>query len=299
MAGDLLVTGGTGTVGSRTVAALRTVGIAPRIAARTPHGDDQVRFDYGDASTFQAAFEGIGAVFLVAPSGVADMLTAMRPFLEAAVSGGVERFVLLSAAAIPEGGPLMGAVHAYLHERAPSYAALQPSWFMQNFTGGIPYPTIATENAVISATGDGRVAFVDAVDIAAVAARALRDRELTGGLVITGPRAISYDEAAEEISRAAGRRITHRKLTPGELATTLGSAEGCRSRTLAGSQRWTSRSPVALRIGRAMSSKESRVARRGRSRTSRRTTPLLGKPDRAEMASPRGRIRLRGLVAQR
>lgn len=221
MAGDLLVTGGTGTVGSRTVAALRTAGIAPRIAARTPHGDDQVRFDYGDASTFQAAFEGIGAVFLVAPSGVADMLTAMRPFLEAAVSGGVERFVLLSAAAIPEGGPLMGAVHAYLHERAPSYAALQPSWFMQNFTGGIPYPTIATENAVISATGDGRVAFVDAVDIAAVAARALRDRELTGGLVITGPRAISYDEAAEEISRAAGRRITHRKLTPGELATTL------------------------------------------------------------------------------
>ena len=221
MAGEILVTGGTGTVGSRTVAALRSAGIAPRIAARTPHGDGQIRFDYGDASTFQAALGGIGAVFLVAPSGVADMLTAMRPFLEAAVSGRVERFVLLSAAALPEGGPLMGAVHAYLHERAPSYAALQPSWFMQNFTGGIPYPTIASENAVISATGDGRVAFVDAVDIAAVAARALRDPELTGGLVITGPRPISYDQAAEEISRAAGRRITHRKLSPDQLATTL------------------------------------------------------------------------------
>lgn len=92
---------------------------------------------------------------------------------------------------------------------------------MQNFVTQ-HLASIRDEGVICSASGDGRVPFIDAQDIAAVAAVALVDPSAASGeLVLTGPRAFSYDEAAAMISAASGRLVRHRKLSVAALTARL------------------------------------------------------------------------------
>lgn len=218
MSGAILVTGATGKTGRRVVGRLLADGQAPRGAARTP-GNATSRFEWSDPSTFAAAAEGVRAAYLLAPSGVLDLLPAMRPFIDHLLSRGIGRLVLLSASSLEPGGPMMGQVHAYLARQAPRWTVLRPSWFMENFSEQQHRPTIRDEHAIYSAAGDGRVGFVSADDIAAVAARLLvDDASANGDLVLTGPEALSYDEIARTIGDSVGRPIEHRRLTGAALA---------------------------------------------------------------------------------
>ncbi|WP_108810398.1 ergot alkaloid biosynthesis protein [Sphingorhabdus sp. Alg231-15] len=218
MLNKILVTGGTGKTGSRLAKQLRASGHSPRIATRNPDGADQVWFDWADQGSYQAALDEVKAIYLVAPANVPEPLAAMKPFIDRAIDSGVERFVLLSASSLEEGGPMMGAVHRYLHEHAPGWFVLRPTWFMQNFSEQQHLPTIRDEQAIYSATGDGRVPFVDADDIAAVAAAALTDPNIPDDdAILTGPQLLSYDEVAEVLSDALGCTITHHHLSEREL----------------------------------------------------------------------------------
>lgn len=214
----VLVTGGTGTTGSRVARCLSDEGHEVRVATRTPDKAEEVLFDWLRPDSHTAAMAGVDAVYLVAPTGVLDVLDAMRPGLENALSAGVRRFVLLSASALNEGDPMMGQVHAYLRANAPEWAVLRPSWFMQNLTGQHGH-TIRDDNAIYSATRQGRVPFIDADDIAAVAALTLTDdRPLYDDLLLTGPAALSYAEVADILSDTLGRRITHHALSTEAMA---------------------------------------------------------------------------------
>ncbi|MFJ9847343.1 hypothetical protein ACIRYZ_44375 [Kitasatospora sp. NPDC101155] len=65
-------------------------------------------------------------------------------------------------------------------------------------------------------TGDGRTAFVDAEDIAEVAAAALTEDRHSGRIYqLTGPRAIGFGEAADLIAAATGRTVRHLDVEPG------------------------------------------------------------------------------------
>ena len=216
---DILVTGGTGKTGRRIVEHLRAKGETVRIASRSDRGSGTVRFDWHDAATFDPAFERIGAVYLVAPSGDPDPFTAMRMGIDRALALDVRRFVLLSASSLEEGGPMMGEVHAYLRRHAPEWVVLQPTWFMQNLSEQQHMPTIRDEDSIYSATGEGRVAFIDAADIAAVAAAALTEPGFPSGpVVLTGPEALSYDDVAMKLSTILGRPIRHRRLSESDMA---------------------------------------------------------------------------------
>ncbi len=219
MTDRILVTGGTGKTGRRVTQDLRARGHAPRFAARSATGPEAVRFDWLDPDSYDAALRDVGAIYLVAPQNGPAMLDAMRPFLEQALGSGVRRFVLLSASSLKAGGPMMGAVHAWLQGNAPEWVVLRPSWFMQNFSEQQHLPTIRNEGAIHSATEDGRVPFIDAADIAAVASAALTDSTFTNGeRILTGPRALTYDEVADIIARESGRPVAHRRLSPDDLA---------------------------------------------------------------------------------
>ena len=214
----ILVSGASGKTGRRVVEHLVDMGIQPRSALRTAKGQDTVRFDWTAPETHIEALEGVGAVYLVAPPGSVDPLSVMRPFLEQALQSGVTRFVLLSASSLEEGGPMMGQVHAWLRSNVPSWIVLRPTWFMQNFSEQQHLPTIVREDAIFSATGDGRVGFIDAEDIAAVAAVALTARDIQSGeLILTGPETLSYDQVTQLIGQAAGRDIHHRRLSEQQM----------------------------------------------------------------------------------
>lgn len=219
--GEILVIGAGGKTGRRVVDRLLSQGHVPRRASRSAT-DGTVRFDWNDASTYAAAGDGVRAAYLVAPSGIFDLLPAMRPFIDHLLGRDVERLVLLSASSLEMGGPMTGAVHAYLATNARRWTVLRPSWFMQNFSEQQHRPTIRDEGCIYSATGDGRVGFVSADDIAAVAARLLVDDDhRDGDLVLTGPEALSYDAVARLIGDRIGRPINHRRLTVAALAHRL------------------------------------------------------------------------------
>ncbi|BCP53967.1 oxidoreductase [Kaistia sp. 32K] len=225
---NILLTGGTGKTGRRIAPRLAEAGHDVRLASR--RGADAralrgIRFDWNDPSTFDAALANREAVYLVAPTDAPESLRAMQPFLDRALAIGIRRYVLLSASSLPKRGPMMGAVHAYLEEHAPEWAVLRPTWFMQNFSEQQHLPTIRDERAIFSATGEGRVPFIDVEDIAAVAVEALtRDVSFNRDLVLTGPRALSYGDVAEIVGAAIGAGVRHVNLSEGALVERFGAA---------------------------------------------------------------------------
>lgn len=267
--GTTLVIGATGTTGSRTtaqlVAAGRRVRAGSRRAAPLP-GAEPVRFDWYDPTCFGDALAGADRVYLVPPVGDPDPAAVMLPFLDRARAAGVRRAVLLSSSAITEGGPAVGQVHRALPGLFDEWAVLRPSWFMQNFTGAHAHAdSIRADGVIRTAAGTGRVGFVDADDIAAVAARALTDdRAPDTDLVLTGPQALSHDDIAALLTEVSGRRVVHQHLTyeavrdrlasviPPEFATMLAAmdrsiAEGAEDRTTDTVHRLTGRPPHDFR----------------------------------------------------
>jgi ergot alkaloid biosynthesis protein len=211
----VLVTGGTGKTGRRVADQLTAAGRRVRIASR---GGAQA-FDWLDPRTWDAALAGVSAVYLVPPPGAGDVSAAMIALVQAAMARGVGRFVLLSGSPSPEGGFGVGQTHRWLHENTADWAVMRPSWFMQNFSEGQHLATIRDQGVIQSATEDGRVPFINADDIAASAVAALTAPEpLNRDVILTGPEPITYDEVAQHLSRAAGRTITHRRLSPEALA---------------------------------------------------------------------------------
>lgn len=225
MTEPILVTGATGNTGVSVVAGLRDRGDAVRAATRRPDpGDaDAVRFDWFDPSTFAAALAGVRAIYLVAPAGVADPAPVVRPFLEQAAAGGGRRVVALSSSAVARGEPLLGEIHALVVDLFSESTVLRPSWFMQNFTADHALAEgIRRSREIVTATGDGRLGFIDAADIAAVAVEALvADRPVGDELVLTGPEALSYGHAAAIISDVLGTPVRHVDVTTAQLADRL------------------------------------------------------------------------------
>jgi uncharacterized protein YbjT (DUF2867 family) len=216
--GTTLVIGATGTTGSRTAAQLTAAGHRVKAASRraTPvAGAEPVPFDWYDPATHAAALDGVDRVYLIPPLGDSDPAAIMLPFLHQARTAGVHRAVLLSSSAIPEGGPAVGTVHQALPDLFEQWAVLRPSWFMQNFTGTHAHArSIRDAGIVWTATESGRVGFVDAEDIAAVAVCALTDEQAPNtDLLLTGPEALCYDDIAAIITEVTGRPVVHRRLS--------------------------------------------------------------------------------------
>ncbi|KAL2161570.1 hypothetical protein VTH06DRAFT_8132 [Thermothelomyces fergusii] len=205
-----------------------------------------VRFDWRDRGTWTALFWGddathrdgkeekgkndagaerLAAVFLVAPPAAADSGRLLADLIDVArARAGARRFVLLSASSVDAGGPAMGAAHAYLAELGRrgevEWACLRPTWFQQNFaTQPAHVKSIRDEGKVYSATGNGRIPWVSADDIAAVAVRALTDDEAPNtDCLVLGSELLSYADIAAILSQVLGREIVHVNLTAAELA---------------------------------------------------------------------------------
>ena len=131
-----------------------------------------------------------------------------------AVAAGVQRLVLLSApGAETDDHPLKAAEQAVSGSDV-GWTILRPNWFSQNFSESVWLPGVL-QGTLSLPTGDGRTAFVDAEDIAEVAVSALtEDRHGGQTYELTGPRAISFGEAAGLIGEATGRTIRHADVDP-------------------------------------------------------------------------------------
>ncbi|TDD08618.1 ergot alkaloid biosynthesis protein [Saccharopolyspora terrae] len=208
----VLVTGGTGKTGTALVELLRADDVPVRVASRNPVIGDpsSIRFDWHDPATHAPALRGVDSVFLVAPVNSVDPMPLVAPFLAEAKRLGVARVVLLGSAIVLPNAPsaleMADAVRAQ-----PGWVVLRASAFMQNFLS--PHPVgerIRRRGEIRTAAGDGRVGWIDAHDIAAAAFALLRpgaERAGQSDYLLTGPKALSYRDAAAIITARTGREV--------------------------------------------------------------------------------------------
>ena len=211
MPGKILVLGATGTVGSPLVAQLLAAGEAVRVASRkaTPMaGAEAVRFDLTDVATHSSAFDGVDRAFLLLPSGHLDIEASLGRVIAAAAARRV-KVVMMSVlgADADAGNPYRRAETALAASGVP-HVILRPNWFADNFhsfwLAGIRQGVIAVPAA------EGRTSFIDARDIAASTAAALRTDRFDGqAFNLTGPEAVGYPEAAAILSAATDRPIRY------------------------------------------------------------------------------------------
>lgn len=221
MTKSVLVLGATGSTGSAVVDALRRyVGVTTTTATRAtsaPTDLDHRRFDWFDRATWGAALEDVDRVYLVAAIGHPDPLAVAQPFIELAAEMGVTRVVMLSSSAVAFGDPGLGEVASAVRDGFPEWEILRPSWFMQNFVGSHPVAErISATGEFVTSSGTGRLPFIDARDIGRSAAALLAaPHSTTSEHVLTGPHALSYDEAAAIMSSVTGNPVRHRAVDPG------------------------------------------------------------------------------------
>jgi uncharacterized protein YbjT (DUF2867 family) len=198
----ILVLGASGTTGRRLTQRLRDAGAEVRPASR----QEQVRFDWTDRETWEPALAGVARIYLMAPHG-----QPVDPgFVGLAADRGVRRIVLLSSRGIEAmGDERLIAAERTVRESGADWTIVRPDWFNQNFDEGFFRPAVLAGELALP-LGDRRQAFVDADDIAAVAATALTEDGHAGrSYDVMGPRALSFPEALEIIGRAAGRTIRY------------------------------------------------------------------------------------------
>lgn len=227
----VLVTGATGTVGSALVPALRARGVAVRAMTRNPGqpaahegNTEYVTADLNDPESVAAALKGVDAVFLNSPSA-ADAARLQIQFADLARQAGVRRLVLLSQYAARADSPVRflrwhAEVEAHVGELGLDHTVLRPNLFMQGLFG---FTEMITAQGFFAAPiGDAAVSLIDARDIAESAAAVLTGTGHSGRTyTLTGPRAVTHDQIANELSIATGRDITFVDVSPEQFAAAL------------------------------------------------------------------------------
>lgn len=215
----VLVTGGTGTVGSQVVRALAArqadVTVLTRDTAKAASlaaGAKAVQGDLAKPETVRQVFDGVQAVFLlnpVSPTEAHEALLALTGMRNA----GVSRLVYMSvqdadkAAWLPHFGGKVGVESAIKVSGIP-YTILRPNNFHQN---DYWFKDVILQYGVYpQPLGDVGVSRVDVRDIGDAAATALLDDGHTGQTYdLVGPDAVTGESTARTWSRVLGKEIKY------------------------------------------------------------------------------------------
>ena len=214
----IVVTGATGNAGSEVVRALTGRGGRVRAFVRDPGRARQVLGedaelavgDFADPASVRAALDGADALLLSCaddPRRVGWETSA----IDAAVAAGVRRVVKLSAVGAEPGSPVAfwdwhGQVEHYLRSCGTDWVILRASWYMSNLLAAAS--GVAAEGRLYAPAGQARIAMIDPRDVGSAAAAVLSGAGHEGqSYLLTGPRAITYDEVAAGLSAATRSRV--------------------------------------------------------------------------------------------
>lgn len=212
---ETLIIGGLGKTGRRVAERLKAQGVPVRIGSRSASRP----FDWESRSTWAPALRGADAAYVtyypdLALPGAAETVGA---FAQAAVAAGVRRLVLLSG----RGEPGAERAEEALKGSGAAWTILRCAWFAQNFSESYMVEPILTGELALP-DGGVREPFVDADDIADVAAAAFLDERHVGQLYeLTGPRLLTFAEAVAEIAEVSGRPIAYRTINLDEFVAGL------------------------------------------------------------------------------
>ncbi|WP_420408795.1 NmrA family NAD(P)-binding protein [Hoeflea sp.] len=203
----ILVIGSTGKTGSRIAASLKLKGFAVREGSRSA----AIPFDWEQPDTWGPALDGVSSAYVsyfpdLAFPGAAEKIEAL---IRVAKASGVRKLVLLSG----RGEAHAEACEEIVRHSGLAFTLVRAAWFAQNFSEGYLQGPVL-DGVVALPAGDIREPIADVDDIAEVAVAALTDARHDGELYeITGPRLLSFEEAAAEISRHAGIPVRYQPIT--------------------------------------------------------------------------------------
>lgn len=217
----IAVTGATGTVGRELVRLLVERGHRPRVLTRDVGvaelilGSD-VDFAQADLDwpeILPPALAGVDRMFLLSPATSGQVGREVN-LVTAAAAAGVRHVVKMSVFRASRVSNLRlanqhGQIEEMITRSGLEWTFLRPTFFMQNLAGQI------LNGVVRSAAEDGRVAMIDARDVAAAAVTVLTTSGHSARTyTLTGPRAVTFDQVSEVVAAAGGFGCPHRRVTP-------------------------------------------------------------------------------------
>ncbi|WP_350291472.1 NAD(P)H-binding protein [uncultured Croceitalea sp.] len=199
---NILVIGGTGKTGKRVVHLLEELGQNVRVGSRSA----SPAFDWHQPEGWAQALEGIDKVYITYQPDLAvpGALQAIEQLVKESKRAKVKKLVILSG---------KGEREAQLCEQVIihsglAYTIVRASWFNQNFSENFLLEPVL-EGVVALPQAQANIPWVDADDIAAVAAKALTEDEHNGRIYeLTGPRTLTFKDAVNEIAKASNRELT-------------------------------------------------------------------------------------------
>ena len=214
-----LVLGSTGKTGRRVAARLRLGGTQVRAASRS----GRTPFDWSDPAGWDPVLRGVTAAYVVAP----PVPGPVHEFVARAEGAGVRRLVLLSGRGADTWGDStfgldMRSAEDAVRGSALEWTVLRSNNFDQNFDEELWHaPLVAGELALPA--GAVPEPFIDIEDVADVADAVLAEPGRHAGRVheLTGPRAVTFAEAVELISRASGLPMIYKQVSPAEYTAAL------------------------------------------------------------------------------
>jgi uncharacterized protein YbjT (DUF2867 family) len=209
------VLGASGNVGSELSRLLEAAGHTVRRGSSRSTGPGQVRVDVVNGVGVAEALAGIDGAFLLAPPGYTNQDDLLGPVIDAAKAQGVGKVVLMTAmGADADPTSPMRKTELHLEASGLRWNVIRPNWFMQNFHTFWLHG-IQTANAIQLPTGSAKGSFIDARDIAAVAAALLQRHEFDDrAFDLTGGESLDHDEVATLLSAALGRVIRYEDIAP-------------------------------------------------------------------------------------
>ena len=226
----ILITGATGTLGSEVIkhligtntntplrALVRNVKKASGLQER---GVEIVQGDFLDLDSLKVALQGVEKAFLVTANAPRQVEMESN-FVDAAQRADVRHIVKVSVlGADPKSSSTFqrwhGQVEKRLEDSGIAWTHLRPNMLMQNIKWFAK--TIAQQDSIFLTVGDTPIAHVDAQDIAAVAAVCLSEPgHEHKHYVLTGSKAITFNEVAQELAKALNRPVTYVNVSAPEL----------------------------------------------------------------------------------
>jgi NAD(P)H dehydrogenase (quinone) len=229
-----LILGATGNVGVHVVDSLIARGEPTRIITRDrenarrvlPDSVDIIEGDMGEEKVLIGALDDVDAVFLLTPHSytMADLqLQIIRMLRRSSV-----KIVKLSATSsgIRPDGPFTLRQHWEIEQvltaTGQNFVILRPNGFMQTLVAAQMLPSVIESQSILNSSGSARLSMIDARDIGEVAARVLTSDTWDGQtLVLTGPRAVTFNEIAALIGEARGEYIRAIDVTPADVRASL------------------------------------------------------------------------------
>jgi NAD(P)H dehydrogenase (quinone) len=223
---DVLVTGGTGNVGSRALKSLlanKTLKV--RALVRSPAksqwiadmGGELAQGELDDSAAVTRAMEGVQTLALITPAGPHAAEQAGKA-IAIAKRAGVQRIVRLSAIKASEDGPTdntrqHGITERLIRESGMRHVFLRPNYFMQNLLGSLG--SILGEGKLYAGMGDAGIALIDARDVGDALAAAVASERFDGlTLELSGPKSIGHGTVAAEIGKALNRTVSYVAVPP-------------------------------------------------------------------------------------